>query len=217
MKSSLNWKAVGQFLAKFVDLCTLVRATFTEITVGIEILPWLLDGGKESFVEKFLKPLGKEFLATQRVRVIDDNTIEVNLGISPKLPFDGAAVESHVGEGWAVVQKRSDGLYVDNRKVALYFSEHQQDGKTVQGHELREELSGKPILNANILDALLENTHLIPEDWKGKAIFFWATVYRNRGGILSVSFLLWSGGRWYSLCHWLELHWRSSSPAACLE
>ncbi len=221
MKNPLDWKAVGRFLALFVDACTLVRNTFTELRVGIEILPWLLDEGKDFFVEKCLKPLGKEFLATQRIRVIDDNTIEVNLGISPKLPFDGAVVESHTGEGWAPVQKRLDGLYVDNRKVEVFLSERQQNGKTVQGLELREELTGKPVLNANILDALLEYPHLIPEDWKkdenGKTlyIFFWGTEYRYRGGSLYVRDLHWCGGRWYSDYSRLD-HWGFQNPAASL-
>lgn len=222
MKNPLNWKAVGQFLALFVELCTLVRNTFTELKVGIEILEWVLsDEGRKYFVTQCLHPLGDQFLKTQRIKVLDKNTVLINLGASPKLPFEGATVEWHYGEGLVQMQKRKDGLYVGDKKVVLTFSERQQNGKTIQGHELREELTGKPVLNANIMDTLLAHPHLIPEDWKKDAngntiyIFFWATGYRL-GGLLCVRFFFWVGGKWYSLYGNLDFRWGASSPAASL-
>ncbi|HEY4507246.1 MAG TPA: hypothetical protein VJH71_03780, partial [Candidatus Paceibacterota bacterium] len=117
---------------------------------------------------------------TTRVITLNSTTIAVNLAATPKLPFNGAEVEQHIGEGWAIVEKRTDGLYVNGRKVALHLSKRQQNGKSLKGYDLRDELTGKPVLNANLLDALADNTHLIPEDWKKdendntRYIFFWA-------------------------------------------
>lgn len=164
-----------------------------------------------------IKPTAED---TTRVITINETTIVVNLGATPRLPFNGAAVEKHTGAGWVIVEKRLDGLYVNERKVILYLSRQQKSGKLHKGYELREELSGKLLLNANLLDALYENTHLIPEDWKkdedGKTryIFFWATIYRNANGNLCVRYLFWIGTQWYSYYYWLDDGWRSSGPSA---
>jgi len=154
--------------------------------------------------------------------IINETTIAVNLGTAPKFPFDGAKVEQHIGEGWVIVAKRADGLYVDGRKVILYLSKRQKGDKGHGGHELREELSGKPVLNANLLDALLENLHLIPEDWKKddngntSYIFFWASIYRHSHGHLYVRYVYFRDGGWCSDCYWLDGDWHSSHPAALL-
>lgn len=153
---------------------------------------------------------------------VSETAINVNLGFSPKLPFDGAEIEKHVGSGWVPVEKRIDGLYVDGRKVILHLSRRQQNGKWLKGHDLRDELTGKPVLNANILDALYENAHLIPEDWKRDEtgnilyIFFWGTVFRCASGLPYVRFLYFLDGRWDRLYFWLVDDWVSGNPAAVL-
>ena len=218
----LDWKALGQFVSVLVSLFALIRDTLTKAGVGIEILPWFLAEGKEVFVES-LESLGRKFLATQRIRVINATTIMVNLGLSPRLPFDGAIVEWHRGEGWVRVQKRKDGLYVSGRKVILHLSERQKNGGSLKGHELREDLSGKPVLNANLLDALFENLHLIPEDFKKDAygntiyIYFWDSGFRGPGaGNLCVRYLYFSGGSWGRDYSWLGGVWHGHSLAALL-
>ena len=144
----------------------------------------------------------------------------MNLGAASELPFSGAKVEEHLGQGWVIVEKRADGLYVDGRKVVLYLSRRQQDGKTLRGYELRGELIGKPVLNANILDALYSNTHLIPKDWKKdksgntRYIFFWGTIYRNADDRLCVRYLYFSDGMWRRNYHWLGYDWHGYNPAA---
>jgi len=153
---------------------------------------------------------------------VSETAINVNLGFSSKLPFDGAEIEKHIGSGWIPVEKRADGLYMDGRKVVLYLSKRQQKGKWIKGYELRDELTGKLLLNANVLDALYENTHLIPEDWKRDEngnihyIFFWGTVYRLAGGDLCVRALCFDVGAWYRLCRWLDGGWGSGCPAVLL-
>jgi hypothetical protein len=120
-----------------------------------------------------------------------------------------------VPDGWSVEEHRRGGQMAwDSAKVGLYLSNRQKGGKVVKGHDLREDLRDKPVLNANALDYLLAHPHLIPEDWKGKAAFFWGTIYRNRDGDLCVRCLYWSGGRWYWNYFWLDSDWISGNPAA---
>ena len=167
-----------------------------------------------------IKPVAED---ATRIITLNPTTIVVNLSATPKLPFNGAEVEQHVGEGWAIVEKRADGLYVNGRKVVLHLSKRQQNGKWLKGYDLRDELTGKPVLNANLLDALADNTHLIAEDWKRdkdgniRYIFFWGTTYRRPGtGSLCVRYLSFGGGAWARRCHWLGRGWRGDDPAALL-
>jgi len=122
-------------------------------------------------------------------------------------------------EGWKEVEYHKKGgiLEWDLTKVKLHLSPNQQNGKTIKGHELREELANEPVLNANVLDYLLAHPELIPEEWKGKCIFFWGTIYRYSGDSLFVRYLCWSGGRWGWDYGWLDGGWDSHSPAACLQ
>src|SRR3989338_7937218 len=164
-----------------------------------------------------IKPVGED--ATRTI-TINGTTIAVNLGAPLKLPFNGAEVEQHIGEGWVIIEKRADGSYVDGRKVILHLSKRQKNSKSLKGHELREELTGKPVLDANILDALLSNPHLISEDWKKdengntRYIFFLGTIYRNSDRPLFVRYLFFLGGKWRSNYYWLGNDWNDNYPAA---
>jgi hypothetical protein len=78
-----------------------------------------------------------------------------------------------VGGGLMVeVHQKGGSFKWDASKVSLYLSEPQKKGKWTEGNKLREYLAGKPVLNTNVLDYLLGNPHLIPEEWKGKYVFF---------------------------------------------
>ena len=83
--------------------------------------------------------------------------------------------------GWKVNEHRKNGQFKwDPSKVKLYLSKEQQVRGWPEGNLLRRELVGKPVYNANVLDYLLKNPHVIPEEWKGKSIFFWGTSTSNR-------------------------------------
>lgn len=112
--------------------------------------------------------------------------------------------------------KKGGRLIWDATKVELYLSKEQREGKIIEGNRLREELKGKTALNANVLDYLLKNPHLIPKEWKGKAVFFWGSIYRDWADDLCVRYLYWDGDRsgWYN--HWLDLDWHDGGPAAVL-
>lgn len=128
--------------------------------------------------------------------------------------------QPYLPDGWFVEEHQKGGQWkFDPKQVNFYLSKGQQGGKTIEGNKLRKELAKKPVFNANVLDYLFANPHLIPEDWKKdengntRYIFFWGTVYRSRGGYLFVRYLCWDGGAWYWGC-WLDDDWDGFSPAA---
>lgn len=129
-------------------------------------------------------------------------TIDTN-----KKPFtpDGWTVEKHIKGG---------KLDFDASKIELYVTEKQKDGY-VKGEDLQKDLESKQVLNANVLDFLLKNPNLIPEKWKGKAVFFWGTIYRHSFGFLCVRCLFWDGTEW-GWGGWLGSDFGGDSPAACL-
>lgn len=120
-----------------------------------------------------------------------------------------------VPEGWSVEEHQKGGMFKwDAANVALHLDKGQKNGKYIEGHKLRKELAGKPVLSANVLDYLLAHPHLIPEEWKGKLVFFWGTIYRYRGGSLCVRYLRWGGDGWSWNFLWLVDGWTGSDPAA---
>ena len=120
-------------------------------------------------------------------------------------------------DGWKVVDHKKAGQLIwDPTRISLYLSEGQKNGKVIKGKKLCKELKNMPVLNANVLDYLLANPHLIPEEWKDKYVYFWGTIYRDSDGDLRVRCLDWYVHRWYWLCHWLGNDWRDVRPAALL-
>ncbi len=106
------------------------------------------------------------------------------------------------------------GQFIFDQKVKLYLSPNQQDGKVIKGTELVKELANEPVLPANVLDFYLANTNVIPAEWKGKAVFFWGTIYRGSDGGLCVRFLCFGRSGWDSRCLWLGHDWDGGRPAA---
>ncbi|MBI3685129.1 hypothetical protein HY250_01875 [Candidatus Azambacteria bacterium] len=126
-----------------------------------------------------------------------------------------------VPKGWSVEEHQKGGQFkFDPAQVRFYLSKPQQNEKWIKGNELRKELSGKPVLNANILDYLFTHPHLIPESWKKdeqgrtRHIFFWGTIYRDANGDLCVRCLYFFGGRWDWGDHWLGIGWSGRCPVA---
>jgi hypothetical protein len=119
-------------------------------------------------------------------------------------------------EGWKVESHRKHGkLEWNPSNVRLHLSPNQQNNKVIQGNNLRKELENEPVLNANVADYLLAHPNLIPEEWKGKYVFFWGTIYRDSGGNLYIRYLCWNGNRWGWSDDWLGYDWLSDNPAAC--
>lgn len=119
-----------------------------------------------------------------------------------------------IPDDWSVEEHKKGGMFKFNpEKISLYLSEKQKKGN-IGGYDLRKELSDKPVMNANVLGCLLVHTELIPEEWKGKYIFFWGTIYRNSVGDLYVRYLYWDGSKWYWFYFWLDDDFNSDCPAA---
>lgn len=126
----------------------------------------------------------------------------IDLDAAPFIP-SGLSVEEH----------KKGGLLKWSPKLPFYWSKKQEKG-SIGGHDLRKELDGKSVLNANVLDDLLAHQELIPEEWKGKYVFFWGTIYRDSDSRLCVRYLNWDGSRWYWYYRWLEDDFNSDYPAA---
>ena len=221
-----DWKLIGLFVSKLQDLYVVVRDTFAEMNMGIniEIIPWLIGDGKKSFIEK-LKALGTEFDAQRRIRLTDDpNIIFVNLDAPPKLPYKDTEVRENTRGGWVKLEKRMFGLYVNGKKIILHLDLGQKDRREIGGYKLKEALTEKLVEHPNILDALLEYPHLIPDEFKPgenshiKCIVFWAVVFHDqKDDYLCVRCLFWIVSKWdHSNCL-LDGNFDDNYPAALHE
>ena len=121
-------------------------------------------------------------------------------------------------DDWKVVEHKKGGqLEWNSDNVQLFLAEGQKEGRYIEGNQLRKELEGQSVLNANVLDYLLDHQELIPESWKGRYVFFWDTIYRRRsGGDLCVRALCFRGRRWDWRYDWLDRVFGDDDPAACL-
>lgn len=120
---------------------------------------------------------------------------------------------------WTVEEHRKGGRITWNpSKVGLYLSEFQRNcrdcTKSVEGYDLQKCIVGQRVLNANVLDYLLEHPYLIPQEWKDRLVFFWGTVYKGADGRLRIRCLYWRSAwwDWYHYC--LDHGWNDRDPAA---
>lgn len=137
-------------------------------------------------------------------------THEIDCDADPSFPEggEGGIVEKHQCMG---------KVSWDFRKISLHLEyEQKKEVGCIGGHALREKLESQPVLNACVLDYLLEHTYLIPEEWKGKTVFFWGTIYRHRNGDLYVRCLFQDFGKWKGAFQWLRTHHFSYRPAVVL-
>lgn len=120
----------------------------------------------------------------------------------------------YIPDGWKVEEHIKDGeLHWNPDEVEFYLCDEQNGGTdTIEGNELRKKLKDKPVLNACVLDYLLANPQLIPEEWKGKAVFFWGTTYRSSDDHLYVRYLFWYAGKWHWDNSWLDNDWDDFCP-----
>lgn len=124
----------------------------------------------------------------------------------PKIPYKGWTIEEHKKGGKLIWEPKNIELYLDSKQI---------NGR-IEGNDLRKNLKGKPVLNACILDYLLEHLSLVPEEWKGKLVYFWGTIFSDADGSLFVEYLCWLGGRWRRYYSWLDDVWYGHEPAALL-
>ena len=163
----------------------------------------------------FLTQVRQVMLGLAEIKPVEHT---VDLGADPFLPASWK-VEEHQKGKVAKLERKGDGLYLEGKKIEFYLPKKQERG-CIEDNDLRKELAKMPVLNANVLDYLLKNTRLIPEEWKKDekgntpCIFFWGTIYRLSGGHLRVRDLYWHDGGWDWGCGWLDNDWLSRCPAA---
>ncbi len=160
------------------------------------------------------------------------NAIYVNLDVPPKLPFADAEVKESVGSatkrGWVRLEKRKTGLYVNGRKIILHLGDGQKNGRAITGYNLKEALADKSVEHPNILDALIEHSHLISDDLREffnqdkvnhASVAFWAVVfrYKKRENLCYVRTLIVHKGEWHSRHLWLGSNMGNRSPVAVRE
>jgi len=175
---------------------------FSEGTMTAEVLP-------------FVRGTVKQILPAPRVGKSRFGRVEhiIDLDVAPLIP-----------DGWSYhkedqLPKRACGEFVwDATKTRLHLSPKQTSGKKwVTSHDLKTELQEHTVFGANVLDYLLEHPYLIPDEWKGKVVSFWGTVYRYTGGGLVVRYLCWSDGQWCSSGLYVSRDWREANPALCAQ
>lgn len=128
----------------------------------------------------------------------------IDCDADPFLPKD-TEVEQH---------KKGGTIIWDAKRASLYRYSLQKRVVGIEGVALRRVMTDLSVLNANVLDYLLKNPHLIPEEWKSKDVFFWGTVYRSSLGDLWVRYLYWNGYRWIGHYRLLIDQFGCDSPAA---
>lgn len=122
----------------------------------------------------------------------------------------------HCPKGLTVRDHAKDYV-VDPTEVALllHCSTAQAVGR-VSGHDVRAALVKIPVLNANVLDFLMipENHCYIPENWRGRKVFFWGTTYMVAHGEECVRFIEWGSHGWASSYRRLSDEWGMADLAA---
>jgi hypothetical protein len=130
--------------------------------------------------------------------------MKININKKPTIPK---------GYNWTIEYHNKMKSF-DPKDLVLHLEPEQEKG-SLRCEVLFERLKEKS-LNANALDYLLEHQDLIPEEWEGKYVYFWGTIYRNADVSLYVRYLYWGGGRWGCDCLWLGRDWFDNNPAALL-
>lgn len=196
--------------------------------ISREAMGLLLDGTLEKMVatasvaEASAEPSAPVQEPMLRWRPLHATAIEVNLDAPLILPFPAAVPDwTTPGQtGWVKIELKDGRLFVADREVVLHLTEGQKSG-VVNGHSVRQSIQGKLVLHPNILDALYEHQHLIPESWKqnehGQTLFisFWAVGFRHSGDALCIRRLHCYGPSWSWYYYFLNYSWDASGPAAC--
>lgn len=139
--------------------------------------------------------------------VIKRDGYHIDLSAAPKIPGGFPLVVEEHGEGGM--------LWWDTDKIHLHQFPEQSQFYGTPARDIRQALphlkpAGLVPLNANVLDFLLENQHLIPQEWKKPThtlrgdrrmrVFFFGTVYRNiataHPDTFEVRYLSWYDNAW---------------------
>ena len=102
----------------------------------------------------------------------------IDCDVNPSCPDD-----------WQIVEhKKGEQLNWDSKNASLFLASEQKK-RAIKWSTLRKKIEGRPILNACVLDCLLEHPDLIPKEWDSsyfKMAVFWGTIYQDSSGELHV-------------------------------
>ncbi len=146
--------------------------------------------------------LGATVHSPHNVHVIDCDA-------PPPMPVEGEIEEHH----------KLGLIEFDPAKFSFYLHEAQQAEGLMVGHDLRQKLKGRPVMNACMLDYLFHHASIIPDSWKWdelgntRYIYFWGTIFRSPDDILFVWFLSWREKGWGLGSRFLSSEWGQNDPA----
>lgn len=81
-------------------------------------------------------------------------------------------------------------LLLDFEAVEGYQCEEQRYGGRIRGYDFFEKIKNSTgFWNGCVLDYLIENPKLIPDEWKGLHMPFWGSIFKDEDGELYVKFL----------------------------
>lgn len=156
---------------------------------------------------------GSNVSASENSQIQRVDLVIIDCAAPPFIPNDSTVEEHREGNKEFVWNLADTTLFLSEEQENEIISGGPRDGRTISGEDLRKLLVDKPVLNANVLDYLLAHQELIPEEWKGRSVFFWGTIYR---GFLNTSYvraLRWNGRNWFWHHGWLVYEWDFGGPA----
>ena len=111
---------------------------------------------------------------------------------------------------WNYHNKGGKWLFNPNEiKLDLFEPEESKD-PLEDSWNLPKKLATLNFLNANVLDFLMKNPKFFPEEWKGKRIFFWGTIY-GMSAADTIRYIFWDKDnncpKWYYQCLNAGLDW----------
>ncbi|HAU66377.1 MAG: hypothetical protein UT30_C0001G0051 [Candidatus Uhrbacteria bacterium GW2011_GWF2_39_13] len=199
------------------EIAGLMKDLFSKLE-GESTIEWVVAFKRFLQKENPWDPVSKDWFW----RKIDENTIEVNLDF----PIGISILEAKLQvwkkcSGLVTVMRKGKDLFVDGRKMILHLEPEQISGG-LAGAALLTRLVEKDVLHPNVIKALLDNVHLIPNSFKKNSarktqyIFFWATGFEDVDGTLYVCCLNFSGGRWCGSFFLVDDYFDDRSPAVLL-
>jgi hypothetical protein len=146
--------------------------------------------------------------AAQRMRQSSTKRDDVSAQF---LPFDPVAF---IAPYWKIESDCERLEHWDPAKTCV-TSALRPGEKTVTGKETKERLVGKPLLGARAFLYSWNNKEKIPEEWKGKIVFFDAAVLQSPCGDRYSLCLYWNVSEWCWDCYRLDYERYADCVSAC--
>lgn len=156
----------------------------------------------------------RKLLSIDRVNYIFDPTIFIGKGWKFwRGPADGNGLEGDLEQ-----DEKSLALTEVNMDQVLLDTQLKSGESYTTGEERLKRLilADSIRLNLRIFKMLWQNQSMIPESWKGKAVFFDGQILRSPDGDRCALYLYWGVDQWYWDCSWLGDDRDVDRPSAVL-